>query len=71
MRWHQMMANDNAETDRVMKVTGAVIVEMHRQGLGNACSEYGFDAVAMAKACIKVADGDATPDPPTLYRPMN
>jgi hypothetical protein len=66
-----MMANDNAETDRVMKVTEAVIVEMHRQGLGNACSEYGFDAVAMAKACIKVADGDATLDPPTLYRPMN
>jgi hypothetical protein len=59
-----------AETARVMNVTEAVIAEMHRQGLGNACSEYGFDAVAMAKACIKVADGDAPPDPPAFYRPM-
>jgi hypothetical protein len=58
-----------AETARVMKVTEAVIAEMHRQGLGNACSEYGFDAVAMANACIEAAEADVTQAHPRSTAP--
>ena len=55
------MTDNIAEVARLMKVTEAVVLELHRQGVLDAVDALGFDPVEMARAVIKAADGDVVP----------
>jgi hypothetical protein len=44
-----------------MKVTEAVVDELHRQGVAEVLADRGFDVLAMATVVIKAADGDVVP----------
>jgi hypothetical protein len=56
-----LMADDTAQTARLMKVTDAVIEELDRQGVLEVLADEGFDPMALAKVVIKAADGDVVP----------
>jgi hypothetical protein len=55
------MTDNIAEVARLMKVTEAVVLELHRQGVLDAVDALGFDPTAMAQAIIKAADDDVVP----------
>jgi hypothetical protein len=52
------MADETAETARLMKVAEAVVEEFDRQGVADVLASLNFDPVALARAVIKAADGD-------------
>ncbi|QOZ32827.1 hypothetical protein [Bradyrhizobium sp. CCBAU 53421] len=51
----------DAETARLMKVTEAIVRELDRQGVADALVKLRFDALDVAKAAIRAADGDVVP----------
>jgi hypothetical protein len=60
------MSDVTAKTARLMRVTDAVVAELHRQGVAEVVADLGFDPTRMAQAVIRVADGDVIPFPRSL-----
>jgi Holliday junction resolvasome RuvABC DNA-binding subunit len=56
------MADEIANTARLMKVAEAVVDELDRQGV-EALTSLGFDLMEMARVVIKAAEGDVVPFP--------
>jgi hypothetical protein len=46
-----------------MNVADAAVAEFDRQGVAEALSNLNFDAMALARAVIKAADGDVVQFP--------
>lgn len=57
------MADQTAETARLMKVAEAAVAEFDRQGVAEVLSNLSFDIMALARAVIKAADGDVVQFP--------
>jgi hypothetical protein len=57
------MADQTAETARLMKIVDAAVEEFERQGVAEALSNLNFDPMALALAVIKAADGDVVQFP--------
>jgi len=52
------MADETAETARLMKVAEAAVEEFDRQGVAEVLANPHFHPVALARAAIKAADGE-------------
>jgi hypothetical protein len=57
------MADQTAETARLMKVAEAAVEEFDRQGVAEVLSTLNFDPMKLARAVIKAADGDVVQFP--------
>ncbi|WP_426434299.1 hypothetical protein [Bradyrhizobium genosp. P] len=55
------MSDSTAEIGRLMKVTEAIVQELHRQGVAEAVADLRFDPMEMARAVIRAADGQVIP----------
>lgn len=52
------MADETAETARLMKVAEAIVHEMDRQGIADMVADHGFDVMELARVVVRAADGD-------------
>ncbi|MHC2438189.1 MULTISPECIES: hypothetical protein [unclassified Bradyrhizobium] len=50
-----------ADPDRLMRVSEAIVRELDRQGVADALVNVGFDALELAKVAIRAADGVVVP----------
>jgi hypothetical protein len=57
------MADQTAETARLMKVCEAAVDEFERQGVAEVLANEGFDIMELARVVIKAADGDVVQFP--------
>jgi hypothetical protein len=57
------MTDEAANVARLMKVAEAAVAEFDRQGAAEVLSNLRFDAMALARAVIKAADGDVVQFP--------
>ncbi|WP_194459817.1 hypothetical protein [Bradyrhizobium sp. CCBAU 53421] len=52
---------NEADTDRLMRVTEAIVRELDRQGVADTLVNLRFDALELAKVAIRAADGVVVP----------
>ncbi|MCP1750321.1 hypothetical protein [Bradyrhizobium elkanii] len=55
------MADRNAETARLMKVTEAIVAELAHQGAAEDVADLGFNPLELARVVIRAADGYVVP----------